>query len=382
MILALALSVAAVTQQQPSQPPVEPVLPLDAAAAAIVRDRGLAYLITTQHPDGSWGQSSIAGVLDSHYSVESYYAWQVAAHQLATLALLDTRATPERDTALRRAITWISSCRMPLRGSDWDNDAVWAHLYGVVLCTHAATHPRLDTAQQERIAKRGREFMACLLRNETPSGGWAYYDDQPWTARPKWATSFCTAAVLPALIQAERLGWLTDRAPIRRSLAYLQRCALPEGAYEYDLNPVPRITGGEHINRRKGSLGRTQACNWARRLAGDKEVTDAQIAGGVEAFLTDHRFLDVARLRPVPHEAFYRNAGYFYFFGHYYAALATELLPETERVKARGLLWAHIAKTQRKDGAFCDFLGQQYLVGADTAFAVLALQAGMPPAGV
>ena len=131
------------------------------------------------------------------------------------------------------------------------------------------------------------------------------------------------------------------------------------------------------VSRVTTSLGRTQVCQWARRLAGDAEVRDEHLARGVQAFFDDHRFLDVARMRPVPHEAFYRNAGYFYFFGHYYAALAIELLPVEQREPLRGLLRAHVAKTQRGDGSFCDFLGQTYLVVADTAFATLALQAGL-----
>jgi len=356
---------------------VAPVVPLAAEPAAAARDRALAFLVDRQHHDGSFACASMEGLLDSEYSVESYYAWQVGAHELALMALLLTPPTPARDAALHRAVAWLTRTRLPRRGSDWDNDAVWAYLYGVVACTTAAEHERLDEDERGRVADRGREFLECLLRNETPSGGFAYYDDQPWTRRPKWSTSFCTAAVLPALAAAERLGWLTERGSIDRGLAYLQRCALPEGAYEYDLNPVPAISGGEHINRSKGSLGRTQVCNWARRLLGDEGLHLDKIRAGVDAFFAEHRFLDVARMRPIPHEAYYRNAGYFYHFGHYYAALAIELLPAAEREARRGQLRAHVVKTQRKDGSFSDFLDQEYLLIADTAFCVLALQAGL-----
>ena len=85
----------------------------------------------------------------------------------------------------------------------------------------------------------------------------------------------------------------------------------------------------------------------------------------------------MARMRPIPHEAWYANAGYFYFFGHYYAAEAIELLPEAEREARHARLRPHIVKTQRKDGSFCDFLGQGYLVVAGTAYASLALQLGL-----
>ncbi len=374
MLLTALLLVSAFPQDAPPAPATEPV---DAAAAAAARDRAVAFLVQTQREDGTWARASTEGLLDSHYAVESFYAWQVGAHQLALLALLEVPSTPERDAALRRAVQWLIAARMPLRGSDWDNDAVWAYLYGTIVCTHAADHPRLTEPEQQALAARGKEFLARLLDNESPAGGFAYYDLKPFSRRPTWSTSFCTAAVLPSLIAAERLGWLTDRAPVERALAYVQRCALPGGAYEYDLSPVPRITGGEHINRVKGSLGRTQVCNWARIRADDKSLDLATVRAGLEAFFTEHRFLDVARMRPIPHEAYYANAGYFYFFGHYYAALAIELLPEAERESLRARLRTHVVKTQRADGSFCDFLGQAYLVVADTAFAALALQAGL-----
>lgn len=373
----VSLLCAAALAQAPPPAKVAAVAPIDAAQATTCRDRALQFLVGTQHADGSWASSSIEGLLDSHYSVESYYAWQVGAHELATLALLESPASEARDAALHKAITWLTSTRLPRRGNDWDNDAVWAYLYGLVVCAAAAEHPRLSAEQRERVGTRGREFLTLLLANETQSGGWGYYDDPPYTRRPKWATSFATAAALPALRQAEQLGWLTDHKVVQRGLAYVARCALPQDAYEYDLNPVPRITGGEHINRPKGSLGRTQACNWARVKLGDEKVTPERVRAGLDLFLREHRFLDVARMRPVPHEAYYANAGYFYFFGHYYAALAAELLPVAERASYRGAIWAHVAKTQRKDGSFCDFLGQGYLIVADTAFAILALSAGL-----
>ena len=81
----------------------------------------------------------------------------------------------------------------------------------------------------------------------------------------------------------------------------------------------------------KGSLGRIQVCQWALRSCGDESVSRKDLRDGLARFLEHHRFLDVARMRPIPHEAYYANAGYFYFFGHYYAAKAIELLPVDEQ---------------------------------------------------
>ena len=47
-----------------------------------------------------------------------------------------------------------------------------------------------------------QDFLDILRKNQIPTGGWAYYDNPPYSRRPKWATSFCTALVLPALERA------------------------------------------------------------------------------------------------------------------------------------------------------------------------------------
>ena len=131
------------------------------------------------------------------------------------------------------------------------------------------------------------------------------------------------------------------------------------------------------INDVKGSLGRIQVCNWARREAGDKRVTDEKIREGVELFFTDHPFLDVARLKPVPHEAYYQNAAYFYLFGHLFAALAINELPKEEREALHARLRPHLLKVQSPDGKSFDFLGSTFMETSGTSFSILALQAGV-----
>jgi hypothetical protein len=216
-----------------------------------------------------------------------------------------------------------------------------------------------------------------LAHNQDPLGGWGYYEGPVVSARPTWSTSFTTAFVVPAFTLAKQLDWGVDPKVGDRALNYVAECALPNGAYEYDLHPIARLNGGVMINDVKGSLGRIQVCNWARREAGDKRVTDDKIREGVELFFTDHPFLDVARLKPVPHEAYYQNAAYFYLFGHCFAALAIDELPEPEREALHARLRPHLLKVQGVDGSSFDFLGSTFMETSGTSFAILALQAGV-----
>jgi len=352
---------------------------LDASAARPALDRALGWLVATQSEDGSWAHGVLDRLLDAGYSVETYAAYRGAAQALACLALLRAPESPPRRAALERGLDWLASAREPRRGSDWDNDAVWSGLYGLVLCTETARDPRFaDGPRAADLAAAGRRFGALLARNQTPAGGWGYYDDPIYSRRPKWDTSFCTALVLPALLDARELGWIEDERVTERALRYVQRCALPNGAYAYDLRPVPRYDGGESIDAVKGSLGRIQVGNWARARAGDPRVTPERIRAGLTAFFDEHRFLDVAWMRPIPHEAYYANAGYFYLFGHYYAAEAIELLPAEEREGWHARLRPHLVKVQRADGSTSDFLTSGYMLLAGTSFLALALERGLP----
>lgn len=368
-------------QEARPTPEAAPVAPtpagVDRAAGRAGFDRAIAFLVSTQNPDGSWGSTSCETTMEMAFAVETHYAWSVAAHGLATMALLRAEERPGRRQALDKAVRWLCNCRMTQRGSNWDNDAVWGWLYGAVASTAIAQDVRFQTDDwRGPVAHRGREFVGWLEKNQEPLGGFGYYDDPTFTRRPKWGTSFATAAVVPALDQARQLGWIGDGATHDRAVGYVQKCRLPNGAYSYDLTPVPRLTGGENINDVKGSLGRIQVGNWALSMAGDPAITAAVVRRGLEQFFEHHRFLSVARMRPVPHEAYYQNAGYFFFFAHYYAALAIELLPEAEREPFRRRLWQKLLETQRADGSFCDFLGSSYMVTASTAFAALALPSG------
>ncbi|MHC4892296.1 MAG: prenyltransferase/squalene oxidase repeat-containing protein [Planctomycetota bacterium] len=388
LALGLAVSVApqAWALQESGADDATPLDPLgvpvemDQAAAREALDRSLDFLVSTQLEDGSWGSGALEGLSEFGFSVETYYAWQVASHGIATMALLEADSTPEREAALEKAVGWLSGARMPKRGSNWDTDYTWSGLYGLVATSRVASDPRFaDGDVAEAIDARGREFWRILATTEVPSGGWAYYDDPPYAMRPNWATSFCTALILPSLERAERLGWIEDESHLKRGITALQRCALPNGAYTYNASSaIPRSGAGESINNVKGSLGRIQVAHWALGTLGDPSITPERLRWGLEQFFEHHKFLDAAYMRPVPHEAYYANAAYFYLFAHYYAAEAIDLLPREEREGYHARLRPHLIKVQRADGSSVDFLGTSYLVTAGTGYTALALQKGLP----
>ena len=375
----LALLATVGAQGPTSQPATAPDLESRQAAAAGVA-QALDYILQNQHPDGSWGTSNRSSQFDGFFAYSSFYGCQVAAHSLMTLALLQAPETAPRRAALERAVRWLVTTPVPLRSGR--DRPIWAWLYGLQVMAIAVKDTRFqDETWLPQIAARGREFAGWIQKNQEPAGGVGYYDYEPYqrgaTRTVESATSFTTSAALPPMVAARELGWLPADV-VERAVVYVRRCRVPNGAYQYHLSHVPSPSlGGEHIDNVKGSLGRIQVSHWALHQGADPTITDAVARRGVELFFEHHQFLDVARMRPVPHEAYYLNAGYFYFFGHYYCAHTINLLPAAEREAFHRQLRRHVLKAKRPDGSYCDFLGTPYLVHASTAYAAMALLAGL-----
>ena len=87
----------------------------------------------------------------------------------------------------------------------------------------------------------------------------------------------------------KRVGHLFERIAKFHSLreaATWEMCVM-------NLNPIPRLQGGEHINAVPGSLGRIQVCNWALRRAGSDIET--QVRAYAAFRIRYHRGLDSLR---------------------------------------------------------------------------------------
>ena len=128
------------------------------------------------------------------------------------------------------------------------------------------------------------------------------------------------------------------------------------------------------INRPGGSLGRSQACNLAMRVWGDKKVTDAVMETWLDRLFARELWLDLGRKRPIPHESWFQVAGYFFYYGHYYAARCIEILPPAERPNRQDHLAQVLLHLQQPDGSWWDFPFYNYHQAYGTAFALMTLE--------
>jgi hypothetical protein len=138
---------------------------------------------------------------------------------------------------------------------------------------------------------------------------------------------------------------------------------------------------GEYLNKQPvrginlpgGSLGRSQACNYALRLWGDEKVTDAVMLEWLDRLGERNGWLDIGRKRPIPHEAWFQVAGYFFYYGHYYAGLSLEMIAPADRPARATMLADLLLPLQEKDGSWWDFPFYTYHQPYGTAFAVMTL---------
>ncbi len=369
---------AAGQDSRPAGPPPERerVVGEDETRSAI--QRAIAFLVKDQNPEGSWGgpRGAVYTFTGSVWSnPETHRSWKVATTGLAVLALLESGPAEEAKAACDRGIDYLIDHAVVKQPSEWDTMNSWAYIYGLQALVAAYQHERYaESPRRERMRPVAEALIGKLLQHQTLSGGWGYLEfDEPRTVRPQWATSFTTAAGLVALLEAKAAGFSVDEGLIGRATRAVQRCRLPTGAYTYSVNAIADPRGLEWIDQIKGSLGRIQVCNESLRMAGDAWVTAERMRDGLEQFFRHHRFLEAALNRPIPHEAYYYNSGYFYLFGHYYAARVIRQLPEAERARLWPRLRYEVIRTQAADGSMWDYDMHAYHKPYGASFGLLAL---------
>lgn len=365
LVLAAALCVS-------DPPPAEAPAPLPTAEDATAGiERGLAYLLATQNDDGSWGGTRNVTFTSSFANRATYQAWQVGSTSLVCRALLELGDDTAR-AAARRGLDWVAAHGKLVRPAEWDVDNNWGLIYGLFALSGALRDPGFDEATKTPWLEGARQMLVGLKEYQSPRGGWGYYANPSSNWRPDWATSFTTAAAVLALVEAKDVGLEVDEKVLQAAVRAVERSRLPNGAYDYDVNAVPRHFRLESINQVKGSLGRIQVGNVAIRKAGGA-LPDGAIEEGLDLFFRHHKFLDVARNKPIPHEAYYANAAYFYLFGHYYAGEALEQTTDPRRPEWAARLRHEVLKCQQQDGSMWDFWIASDTKAYGTAFGVMTL---------
>ncbi len=284
----------------------EPPAPATAEQVRTAIQRGVDFLVKDQNPDGSWGgpQDSITTWSGSTWpNPESHRAWKVGTTGLCCAALYETATDDVALEAADRGVQYLIENADVRRPNEWDTMNNWAYIYGLQGLAAAFDHSRNGVSKlRPGITETIPKLLADLARFQSLHGGWGYLEfGQPRTRQPQWGTSFMTGAAVIALDRIQQQGFDVDQAMFDRAVRAVERCKLPNGAYAYSIVPIPSVRL-ERISDIKGSLSRIEVCQ-AALMAGGKDVPVEQLEIGLGHFFREHRFLDIAVLKPVPHEA-------------------------------------------------------------------------------
>jgi hypothetical protein len=363
----------------PSPPPPTPVASPSAVEIRAAIDRGVWYLLAAQNPDGSWGSARRTKDLNIYAPVPgAHQGFHAATTSLCLSALIELdRSDPWVARAIDRGEDWLFRELPHVRRATPDTIYnVWAHAYSIQALVRILKRHAGDGAAERRAREAILGQIDLLERYETLEGGWCYYDLTAQTQRPTGTIGFVTATVLVALREAKEAGVEVPERIVRKGMDSIFRQRKPDFSYLY--GEYLKWRPQRLVNRPAGSLGRSQACNFALRVWGDRAETDDVLRTWLRKIHERNLWLDIGRKRPIPHESWAQVAGYFFYYGHYYAARCLELLPAAERATYGGPIAAIIIAKQEKDGSWFDYPFYDYHQQYGTAFALMTLARCLP----
>ena len=358
-------------------PRPQPIVPAPYETIHQAVRRGVTFLVEDQNKDGSWGSATRTKSLNIYAPIPgSHQAFRAATTSLAISALIQSRdGRAEVREAIQRGEDWLIENLRRVRRANGDAIYnVWGHAYAIeaLIDLHGFGAPNDDRREQLRDLIASQVDM--LERFESVDGGWGYYDFRAEARTPTSnPTSFTTATGLIALHRAEQLGVKVPRSLRDRAETCIRRQRKPDFTYLYSFNGPTKTSPLRGINRPGGSLGRSQACNLALRMVGDSAITDQVLNVWLDRLFARNGWLDIGRKRPIPHEAHFQVAGYFYYYGHWYAARTFPLLPPSDRQRHQAQMGRLMVDLQEKDGSWWDYPLYDYHQPYGTSMAVMTL---------
>ena len=349
------------------------------AAVEAAMTRGVDFLVGKQNADGSFGSAHRTKELNIYAPLPGAQdAYLIGTSGLAIAGLVEVHdARPEVKAALEKAEKWAFAKFPELRRADATTTYnVWGHAYGLRAISRLYQSAAGDPARQAALKALAQQQVDLVNRYEYLNGGWGYLHlfEELQTQKPSGiTTSFTTASVLLAMHEArEIMGVVLDEKVVASSLESIRRQRFPDFTYAYSHSH--RLAPQLEINRRDGSLGRSQACNATLRAFGDPKITDQVLTTWADNFIEFEHWLDYGRKKPVPHESTFMIAGYFYYYGIYYFTVSARNLPKEKQRELATSLARIILTRQEKDGSWWDYPLYDYGQSYGTGYALLALK--------
>jgi hypothetical protein len=346
--------------------------------------RGVQILLSRQEsldavsPPNEWPYEGVYRVRDPQGVRRIPIGYRVGGTAICARALLEApgfERDEERQAAVGRAVTFIldrlEDPKMNsefVRGYDVRN---WGHMYALDFLLRLEATSRAPSTEAARVKKAIPALVAVLEATEIPDAGGWNYSRRGNSPRP---STFMTAVAIQSLCAAKKAGHRVNPEVVARALDSLEKSRLETGAYQYASNPRnQKGTGFEAI---PGAIGRMPVCESTLLLA---ERGDLQrLRGSLDAFFQHWSWLEARRKKTGTHEPPFMVAPYYFFFAHYYAAQAIELIPADQRAPYRARLRRLLVDVREDSGGWNDRVFNRS-ENFGTAMALLALLAPTTP---
>jgi hypothetical protein len=335
---------------------------------------GVAWLVANQNKDGSWGSHHSPRPIEVLASIPgSQDAFRVATTALCVMAITDAKLPLEGAAeAAERGIDFLLRDFDVKRQSGLEHYNVWAFGY-TLQCLGEQLQKRPEDPRAKQMRATCDKLVERLGQYQTLDGGWGYLSiNGVATQQPSdTSMSFTTATMLVGLHIAGEVGISIPKKMLERAVDHIERSRLTDDAFLYGeyLKYKPRMG----INELYGSACRSPLCLRALEMFGRKIEERMYVSSLENLLIKSPDYQKASVRRPIPHESWYSISGYFYLYGHAYAAYVLERLPKKEQDRFWPLLVDAVQYCREPDGSFWDYPLYSYHKPYGTAFAVLAL---------
>lgn len=356
-VASVAAAIAVATSPAPTLPsPAAPPMPERIAAAAA---ECRAALLGMQEPfaeDTAKAEWPYEGVYRVGGKIP--FGYRVGGTSIVAQSLLETAGfadDQERRDAVARACTFVcAAIKEPLMSADptvyqggYDVRG-WGHCYGLRFLLALERHKAIPAGQETAVAEAIAFYLAALQSTEIPQAGGWNYARSPGLETPCRSSPFMTAPCVMALFEAKAGGHAVDAGVLERALKALERCRTESGYVDYGTQGPAK----DRPDQIPGAIGRMVATESVLYLAG--RGSQDRIRFAVNAFLAHWPELEKRRRKNGTHEPPYMVAPYYFFYGFHHAAMAIELLKESERPLYRAKLADLLFSVREQDGTWND----------------------------
>jgi prenyltransferase beta subunit len=300
-------------------------------------ERGLAWLVSRQNPDGSWNNRVGYKLYEDYYGEENE---SIDVTALSCMSLVSNGHVPGRGKYGRNVALGVNWLLSRVRDEDGYVTHAGSRMYSHAFATLFLAEIYGMTRQPE-IKSKLKRAVELIVNSQNREGGWRY---QPI---PVDADLSVTVSTLQALRAARNVGIVVPLETVRRAANYVQRCATRRGfsyqsVNEYGMN--------------------------------DTRVSYALTACGVVSMFSagqyDSREIrDAIRVLPIYRQSLIPGRLH-YYYGHYYASQAMYLAGGDDWARYYPVVKGEILKMQFADGHWEDDVGRTYA----TAMACIILQ--------